>query len=162
MERIDFLHAKALLVLMISIAATLFFILSGLVFGFVNGGGNPFDHFIKVGNVFLYTLNYLSFAAMLAFFIKRSGLTIMLLLAFFLIEMIISGLVNWKFNTYIGNLLPLQCSDELLPLQALKAIGSITGDTRPEAPESLLAICSSLYIVGYYFVVRKKMLTADL
>jgi ABC-type transport system involved in multi-copper enzyme maturation permease subunit len=162
MERLDFLHAKALLILSISLSATLFFLFSGLLFGFINGGGNPFDNIEKVGFVFVYTLNYLSFAAMLAFFIKRSGLSIMLLFAYFLIESIFSGLINWKFNTYIGNLLFLQCSDELLPLQALKAIGSLTGGSKPEAPVSLLVSCSLAYIAIYYFVLRKRMLTADL
>ena len=162
MERLDFLHAKALLVLTISLSATLFFMLTGFVFGFLNGGGNPFENFEKVGYVFLYTLNYLSFSAFLAFFIKRSGLSIMLLLAYFLMEAIISGLINWKFNTYIGNLMPLQCSDELLPLNALKALNNLAGNARPEAPVYLLVGCSIIYIGLYYGFLRRKLLTTDL
>ncbi len=162
MERLDFLHAKALLVLTISLSATLFFMLTGFVFGFLNGGGNPFENFEKVGYVFLYTLNYLSFSAFLAFFIKRSGLSIMLLLAYFLLEAIFSGLINWKFNTYIGNLMPLQCSDELLPLNALKALNNLAGNARPEAPVYLLVGCSILYIGLYYGLLRRKLLTTDL
>ncbi len=162
MERLDFLHAKALLVLSVTISATAFFILTGFVFGFVNGGGNPFDNFGKVAYVFLYTLNYLSFSAFLTFFIKRSGLSIMLLLAYFLVESIMSGLINWKFNTYVGNLMPLQCSDELLPLNALKAINNLTGNARPDAPVYLLVACSIVYVGLYYIVLRRKIQTADL
>jgi len=162
MERIDFLNAKALLVLSISISATIFFLIAGLVFGFANGGGNPFDNFEKVGYVFLYTLNYLSFSAMLAFFVKRSGLSVIFLFAYFLVEGIIGGVINWKFNTYVGNLLPLQSSDELLPLNALKALSSLAGPAKPEASTLLLACFTGGYIVLYYLLLRRKILTSDL
>ena len=162
MERLNFLNAKAFLVLSIALSATFFFILTGLLFGFMNGGGNPFVNFEKVGYVFLYTLNYLSFSAFIAFFIKRSGLSIMLLLAYFLIEAIISGLINWKFDTYIGNLLPLQSSDELLPLNALKTLNNLAGNTQIEAPIYLLVAASVIYISLYYILLRRKLLTTDL
>ncbi len=162
MERIDFLHAKAFLVLSITLAATILFILTGFIFGFANGEGNPLENFEKVGYVFLYTLNYLSFAAFLAFFVKRSGLSVMLLLAYFLMESIISGLINWKFQTYIGNLMPLQCSDELLPLKILKALNAIGGNAKPEAPVYLLIGMSIFYIALYYLLLRRRILKADL
>ncbi len=161
MNRIDFLHAKALLVISLSLGATVFFILTGLIFGFLNGGGNPFENFEVVGYVFLYALNYLSFAGFLAFFIKRSGLSIILLLAYFAVEGILSSLINGKFDTYVGNLLPLQSSDELLPLNVLKSLTEMTG-ARPEAPIYLLVGFSIFYIVLYYFILRRKILTTDL
>jgi hypothetical protein len=161
MERMEFLHAKSMLILLLSFIATLFFALTTLTMGLMKGGTQPFDHAIKILHVFLYTLNYVSFAALISFFIKRSGLSIMLLLAYFLFESIVSGIINWKFDTYLGNLLFLQCSDELLPLQVMKTLSSL-GQSKPEAPESLLMLFSVIYVGLYYFIVRRKLMHSDL
>lgn len=161
-SRMDFLHAKMFLILAITLSATLFFIVIGLIFGFANGGGNPFEGIEKIIYVFLFTLNYLSFSALLAFFIRRSGLSIILLLAYFLMESILGKLINMKLNTQVGNFFPLQSSDELLPWNALKSMANMVGTAKADLPNYAYLIASCVWIGIYYFVLRKKMTTSDL
>lgn len=161
MDRLEFLHAKGLLILCFSLAATLLYMVTALLFGFLSGDTNAVDQSEKTLYVFLFTLNYLSFSAVLAFMVKRSGLSIILLLAYFLVESILSGLINWKFDTFAGNLLPLQCSDELLPLQSLKTLQKLAGKSKPEAPAWSLVSFTVGYIGLYYFLMRRKLLRSD-
>ena len=162
MERIDFLHAKILLILSLSVFSTFVFFLYGLLFGFVNGGGNPFEDIGVLLYAFIYTINYLMFAALIAFFIKRSGLSIMLLLAYFVFEISAKYSINVKFDTILGNYLPLQCSDELLPFNSIRTLSAMAGKPIPEANNMLYVMVSLGYITLYYFILRRKILNSDL
>lgn len=162
MHRLDFLHAKAILILAISIGATLFFYLISLIFGFVHGGGNMFDQNYYILYAFVYTLNYLSFAALLTFIIKRSGLCIIFFFAYLLVETIFTNVINTKFNTSVGNFTPLQSSDELLPFPLLDTLGKMSGLSQEALPAILYVGVSLAYILVYYLVVRRKMLQSDL
>lgn len=162
LTRLEFLHAKVLLVVGICLFAVLLLVLNGLLFGFWNGGGNPMPNSEKILHALVYTVNYVSFSAFLAFFVRRSGLSIILLFAYFLLESILSGFINFQFDTQLGNLLPLQCSDELLPLPAMKSIGNLTGSTKPNLPTFGLVAASLVYIGMYYTILRWRLLTSDI
>jgi len=162
MRRIDFLHSKALLVLSMAIGATLFYALTAFVFGLCNGGGNPLQNMETVVYVFLYTLNYLAFAGLISFFIKRSGLSIILLLAYLLFETIIVNVVNHYFGTFVGNLMPLQSTDELLPLPVWKSLAAMTSTVTHDTPIYLSIVFGIGYIAIYYSLLRYKMLKTDL
>lgn len=162
MERINFLHAKIILIVTLALASTLLFLINAMLFGFISGGGNPFEDIDKLLYSFIYTVNYLMFAAMIAFFIKRSGLSIMLLLAYFIFELVAKHSINVKFDTSIGNYLPLQCSDELLPFNSIKTLSAMAGKPMPEANNMLYVMASLVYIGLYYFILRRKMLNSDL
>ncbi len=162
MHRLDFLHAKAILILAISIGATLFFYLISLIFGFAFGGGNMFDENYFILYAFIYTLNYLSFAALLTFFVKRSGLSIIFFFAYLLVETILTNVINKKLNTSVGNFTPLQSSDELLPFPLLDSLGKMSGLSQEALPAILYVGVSLAYILVYYLVARRKMLQSDL
>lgn len=162
MHRLEFYHGKVFLILTISVISTVFFFILGILFGFLNGGGNPFQQIEKVGYVFLYTLNYTSFAGLLALLLKRSGISIVLLFAYFLFESILTNVINYKLDTNYGNLLPLQCSDELLPFPILKSMGNMIPFQKPEIQPIVYVIATVIYITIYYFIGRRKMLHTDL
>lgn len=162
MSRLDFLHGKVFLILSISIASTLFYVILSYIFGFLNGGGNPLENNIKILYVFIYTLNYISFGALIALFIKRSGISIILFFAYLLLETIITNSINYKFDTVYGSLMPLQSSDELLPLPAMKTLGNMMPSDKPEISLIVCLVASLIYIVLYYFLARRKMQTSDL
>ncbi len=163
-HRLDFLHAKSLLILAMSIATTIMYTLFCLGFGLANGGSGVFDEAHYILYVFIYTLNYLSFAALLTLFIKRTGLSIILFLAYLLLESGISTYVNFRFATKIGNLLPLQASDELLPSKSLAAMKSMVDQASHASaiPEYIFLLVSLVFIALYYFIARRKMLNSDL
>lgn len=164
MHRIDFLHAKALLILAISLASTLFYTILCMIFGFLFGGTGVFEQAMVIAYVFIYTVNYLSFAALLALFLKKTGLTIILFFTYILIEIGISTYINLKFSTQVGNLLPLQCSDELLPLRSMSFLKSMArqATSSTEISPYLYFGISIAFIFLYYFIARRKMLNSDL
>ncbi len=160
LERIDYLHAKLILILILSLSATIFFTLVCLLFGFIGGGGNPLLHAERIIYVFIFTINYLSFAALLAFLMKRSGLAIILFLAYLIFEFFVMKFVNWKFNTFVGSLLPLQSSDELLPMPILNTLSQATGGIATPVMYSIGM--SVFYISSYYLILRHKFLKSDI
>ncbi|MBL7766420.1 MAG: ABC transporter permease [Chitinophagaceae bacterium] len=163
LRRIDFLHGKLMMVFLLSLSATVFYTLSALVFGMLNGGGNPLDEINKVAYVFIYTLNYLTLSALLGFFIRRSALSIILLFAYMMFENSFGMFINWRFETQIGNLLPLQSSDELLPWPMLQSMKSmVPGKVVKSISPVVYFGFSVMYIGLYYFLMRRKMLKTDL
>jgi hypothetical protein len=164
MHRLDFLHAKAYLILAISAAATIFYTVACLVFGLIMGGSGIFEQAHMIIYVFVFTLNYLSFVALLTLFVKRAGLSIILFLAYLMIEAGLSTYINFKSGTEAGGFFPLQTSDELLPLRSLSGLKAMVnpGAAGASMPSYYFLIGSILFIAGYYFIARRKMLHSDL
>lgn len=162
-SRLKFYHAKVALVLAFSFAATLYVVLLGLLFGFTSGSGSAADMFLqieKVGYFFILSVNYLSFGLLIGLWIRRSGLAIGLFLLYCLIiETTIKGLLNWKMDTKLGDYLPLQASDELLPLPLIKMAQALVGDDATSNSGLLLA--SVAWIALYYFIGRRLLLRSD-
>ena len=160
LERLDYLHAKMILILIISIMSTVFFALVSLLFGLIGGGGNPLPHAERILYVLIFTINYLSFVALLAFLMKRSGLAIILFLAYLIFEFFVMKFINWKFSTFVGTLLPLQSSDELLPMPILNTLSNATGGIA--TPIMYSVAMSFFYISSYYLILRSKFLKSDM
>jgi ABC-type transport system involved in multi-copper enzyme maturation permease subunit len=161
-DRAAFFNAKILVVLMLSIAATLFLCLTGLAFGWSFSGSlaHAFDNFQMVGYFFLLSLNYLGLAFFLAIVVRRSGLAIGLFLLYNnIVEHILKSVLNHFSDMPIGNFLPLQASDELLPFQLMQMMKSMM-------PASAISSTTyALVTVGwcavYYFAGRAILLRKD-
>ncbi len=156
-SRMDFFHGKVALVLAGSVLATVFMVLIGLVAGLSVGGFSGIDGgWEKVLFFFIYTVNYLGFAALLAFWLRRSGLAIgMFFLYSFIIENMVRGLINWKSPEPVGNFLPLQSSDQLLPFPILKAIGNMI--TKTSDFNVWLYVGVSCLWIGVYYLLGKRL-----
>lgn len=160
-SRLNFFHAKAALVVALSVATTLFLIITGAAFGIVYSGSasDMFSGFLKVGYFFLLTLNYLGAGFFLAIWIRKSGLAIALFMMYCLIiEVAASAIFNYTTHTKWGNFLPLQASDELLP-SPLAAI--VSGGVQP-VPDYAYLIATILWIGVYYFAGRSMVLNRDM
>lgn len=162
-SRLKFYHAKVALVLAISAIATLYVFLLGTLFGLGSGSGSAADMFVqieKIGYFFILTVNYLSFGLLIGIWIRRSGLAIGLFLLYTLIiEATVKGLLNWKMDTKLGDYLPLQASDELLPLPLMKMAQALVG-TDATSYNTLLLV-SIGWIALYYFIGRRLLLRSD-
>lgn len=161
-KRLEFFHAKVLLVVVLSLLATCYLFIIGLVFGLINSASlsGMFTDFQQVAYFFLLSLNYLGFALFIAIWIRRSGLAIGLFLLYsFIIENIIKFAVNHTADTPIGNLLPLQCSDELLPLPLMQMARTfIPGGTTISMTTYVAATigwCVIYYLAGRTLLARK-------
>lgn len=162
-SRLQFYHAKILLNVVLSFLATLYLFLLGVLFGGINSGSlnGMFSEFQQVGYFFLLSLDYLGFALLIAIWIKRSGLAIGLFLLYsMIIENILKGIINHNMDKPLGNLLPLQASDELLPfplMQMAKAMMPM-GATLSMTTYVLVAM---VWCAVYYFAGRVILLKND-
>ena len=161
-SRLDFYHAKWQVVAGLSIFTTLFVFIIGVVFGATYGSIASFPgNIIYLFYVWVLSLNYYAFALLLSIFFKRSGIAIGI---FFLYSMIIeslaSKLTNWAGDTDLGNFMPLQCSDELLPFPLTDMVKSIAG-VAAGPPPWVFVITSFAWIVIYYVAGRLKLLSSD-
>jgi len=161
-KRLQFYHAKVGLVLLFSLAATLYVFIIGTLFGFSNSGNasGMFTDISKVLYFFILSVNYLGFALLIGLLIKRSGLAIGLFMLYCLIiENILNGILNWTFDTNPGNYLPLQASDELLPLPLLDMMKAMIQTTTPDVMPNIIA--SIAWCAVYYFAGRRLILRSD-
>lgn len=162
-NRMQFYHAKILLVVMLSLLATLFLFILGVLFGGINSGSlsGIFTEFEQVGYFFLLSLDYLGFALFISIWIRRSGLSIGLFLLYsMIIENILKGVINHYSDKPYGNLLLLQSSDELLPfplMQMAKAMMKM-GDTLSMTTYVSMTVC---WCLVYYFAGRIILLRND-
>jgi ABC-2 type transport system permease protein len=161
-QRLEFYHAKVYLVLAISIVCTLYVFITGLLFGISTSGSldHMFSGLDKVFYFFVLTLNYLGLALLISVYIKRSGLSIGLFLLYCLvIENILKGILNWKFDTKYGDFLPLQSSDELLPFPLMQMAQNLIGAAKPSYMP--LVLTSLAWCAVYYFIGRRLLLKSD-
>jgi len=161
-NKMDFYHSKILLILTFSIAATLYMFLMGALFGDIYSGSlRDIDMGIEqVGYFFLLSLNYMGFAFFIALWIRKSGLAIGLFMLYSLIiETALKHLINFKFDTSNGNLLPLQASDEMLPFPLMKMAQQMTGQS--SMPMSTYISVTIVWCLIYYFAGRLLLMRRD-
>ncbi|MDR3680685.1 MAG: hypothetical protein P4L41_12030 [Flavipsychrobacter sp.] len=163
-KRIDFLNAKVLLVVILSLLATVYFFILGSGFGLAYSGSanNLLSGYDKIFYFFLLSVNYLGFAMMIAMWIKRSGLAISLFLLYsIMIEGILQKILNWKLGSNYGDFLPLQSSDELLPFPMMKMAAHMMGANIQATVPQYFVIATILWCVVYYFICRSMLLRRD-
>ncbi len=164
-SRLDFFHAKVLLTVLLAVFTTIYTGIWCLIFGAGYSGG--FDlmtrNMEKLFYFFLLCLNYYGFAMMLSFLLKRSGLVIGLFMIYVLmVESIAAAYLNWQFKgMYIGNFLPLQCSDELLPFPLMKMTQGMMNPQSAPPSDYAYVIASCVYILLYYFISRRQLSRSD-
>ncbi len=161
-SRLDFFHGKVALALAGSALATLYVMLLGLIAGLLVGGVSGMESgWEKLFFFFVYALNYIGFAALIAFWIRRSGLSIGLFLLYsFILENMIKGIVNWKSPYPVGNFMPLQAADELLPFPIVKFVGGMLFNGPVFSAWAYLLV-SCLWIAVYYFLGRRLIQKRD-
>ncbi len=163
-SRAQFLHAKWLVVLMMSLATTLFTMLVGIGFAVANGSSISYmtDSLESIAYVFVLTLNYFGFAMTLSLFLKRSGMTIIIFLLYtYIAETMAYGLTKHVLHSEAGNYLPLQCSANMLEFPLFQMAKNMLKDQSTGPTKTMLAAISCVWIVIYYFVGRMKLLKSD-
>lgn len=156
MSRWEFLFSKLLFILSLSLVATLFLFITGVIIGFNNTPENGSASFVENSEFllayFVQILAYLVFALMLGYLIKRSGLAIALLLLY---TVIIEPVIAYSLPDYIDQYLPLSILNDLIQFPFTRYIGESVQTTI-----SLAGICISLlYTIlfsGFVYLLLKK------
>jgi len=163
-SRLDFLHSKVLLIVLISVVLTILYTVLSIIFGLTHGGGTISNGAEHILYVFVALMNYLSFCALLALFIKRSGLTIILFFAFIIFEEMAVTLLNKLVDLSVDKFFPLDCSDSLFPFPLGGLAKAALQKEELGIPDEFTSyvIISGLYILLYYGIARWRMQKADL
>ena len=162
LSRTNFFHAKWILVLLLSLAVTLFTFSLGIFFGIAHGSSlsNAGGNIIKIFHVFILTLNYFGFALTLSLLLRRSGMSIIIFLLYcYMIEVMLQQFLNWKIGSHPGNYLPMQCSAELFYFPLPNNMGKVLH--RDTSGETSFMIASGLWLAAYYCIGRIRMLKSD-
>lgn len=162
--RMQVMHAKWLLVIMLTVFTTLYVFIVGTCFGAANDTMANFPGDIEnLFYFFILTLNYYSFGLLIATLVKRSGIAIGLFFLYVMfLEKIVQSAGNWITGTEFFNLMPLQASDELLPMPFLKMAKTMMGGNElPPITNTTYVIVSVVWIIIYYLICRFRLQRSD-
>lgn len=165
-QRLQFYHAKWLVVILLSLITTVVSFLLSAILGFsTNGSLAGFTGGLaSIGYLFILTLNYCGFALTLSVLMRRSGLAIGIFLLYsMLIETILHGVMNGHYKLeYDALFLPLQCSDHLLPFPLMAMAENLSRSGKPAAShDSWYLAASCIWIAMYYLLGRRRLLRSD-
>lgn len=159
--RMQFYHSKWLMAFVFAVATTLFVFITGFILGAANDSMSNFPGKIEhLFYLFILCLNYYGFALMLGLLFKRSGITIGI---FFMYYLIIENLGEKLLNRYLpnaGDYMPLQASDELLPLPLMDLLKAMVLPDKAPAMSGFV-IASLAWIIIYYIIGRLRLVKSD-
>lgn len=162
LSRLQYYHAKWLVVFSLTVFTTLYVFIVGTIFGAVNDSFSNFPGNINgLFYVFVLAFNYYAFAMLIGFFFKRSGIAIGIFFLYsMIIESMLKGIMNFRNSLDLGNYLPLQASDELLPFPIVEFIKSMTQLEKAPALTGYV-IASFAWIIIYYIIGRLRLVKSD-
>lgn len=121
-SRKDFMLAKMIDVVIISLLITLLYTGVALVIGLLNteaGKGQPFAMVHYIGLFALQTFSQLSLAFLVGLLVRRSFIALAIFVFYFIIvEPIAINFLKFRYKSGIGEYFPLELSDRLLPQPA--------------------------------------------
>lgn len=170
LSRNEFFASKLYLVIVFSTFATLYYAIIAFVVGWINTPEVNMELALTnewaIPRFFLMSLGYLTFAMMIAYLIRSSGLGVFLYLSFVLM---IEPLMRYGHMELIGkdfvNYYPMNSVEDLMPLPLLKLADFIKTkdmDTSILLPYKTAAILSSVYILFFVAVSYLSFTKRDL
>ena len=168
-SRIEFLHVKIGMAVLMAIGSMLIIIITALLFGFASGTSFSLNGFENVGYFLLKAITYNMVAILISLLTKKSGVAIAVFFIYTIFENGISLLLFFlaiklkrDSGTDLGNLgnyLPMNASDGLLtsPLDRFSGMAVLPSDYNWIVLSFALA-----YLILFYWWSRKKMLGSDL
>ncbi len=159
-SRMDFLKAKLSMLIFFVVSATLLVILTALLTGSIYSPGGAGDIMAGFKYVFYFVLMstmYLIAGYVIAIFIKRTGLAIVIYFAVVCIVDNILWLIMTMKKSQAGYLLPLESTDSLLP-NPFKP-GML--ENRTLADQTLI-ITAVIYLVLFAYLIQQHFRKIDL
>jgi ABC-type transport system involved in multi-copper enzyme maturation permease subunit len=107
LTRKEYFNAKILTILVLSLVATLVYVISTLAIGITHTPGADlaliFDNNWAITKFFLLSLGYLSFGLMIGFLVRKSGIAIFLYMTYIMflepiLKFLIIGLFTWQWE----------------------------------------------------------------
>lgn len=165
-SRGQFIGVKLAEVLLLSVVATVFIILTALGFGFI-GNKAPAGVSIWTGSrfVFFYFIQILSFsliAFLLSILIKRAGLAMGVFFIYMIVEKIIVGVTHGIYKSNAADYLPEEVTSSLIPFPYIKSIIPPEQVARWERLIPVYLAIACVYILIYCVVTSRYFQKSDL
>ncbi len=159
--RTQFIVTKLVCGVVVALVSTLFVFLTAMFFGLTAESSDfSFENFQYIFYFFLQALSYCWLAVFFSLLFKRSGISIGV---FFLYTIVLENVLVQALNHYAngsGKYLPIQSSDELLPLPFLEKVQQ---QISPNEVNTTLQLALVLvYLAAYFFFSKRKFETDDL
>jgi len=139
-SRNEFMTAKMMDVVIISLLVTLTYVLISIVIGSLNmdeSTGNMWSKGNYIALFFLQTFAQLSIAFLLAFLIRKAFIALGVFMFYFLAEMITVAILNNKDLDHISRFLPMEVSDKIIPPPAFTSRMGESSDWYTKALEDV-------------------------
>ncbi|ATL45929.1 hypothetical protein COR50_01440 [Chitinophaga caeni] len=163
-SRQQFFYAKLMPIFILALFSTVLIALTGWIAGYeVDDLLNVNKGTTYIFYSFLQSLDYLLAALFIGVYVKRAALSI----AIYFMYAILGGesLVRFLLNRYIGgevgNFLPLQVSDEMIPIPGLDKLPGKSGFSSEYNTETYL-IATLIYIAIFIYLIYRKLQKSDL
>ena len=158
LSRSEFMVSKFFLILLLSLSATVFILISGLVFGFVYSSDYGLMDVVKYSGFlpayFLQVTMYLLIAFLLALLIKRTGLAMGLLILY---TYIVEPIVVFRIKTeWIKGLFPVEAINNLIRFPFGKYLLRETQDYVAMQDLCIGLGYIALFVFLIYLVLKKR------
>jgi ABC-type transport system involved in multi-copper enzyme maturation permease subunit len=159
LTRFEFTTSKFLMILIISVFSVVVVFLAGLIIGISQSDSefslDIFNKSIFLLGYFLELLLYLNFALFIGIWLKRTGISIFVVLIY---PLLIEPLIRWQFPDYIDQFFPIKAMDQLIVFPFPKYVGIPVPDTIPILTITIaLFWILALFALSYYFLKRKSL-----
>ena len=168
-SRADFINVKIVMVLIMSLVATLWVFIVALGIGYISGDPFSFDKFEFIGYFFIQSVSVLMLSLLISVLVKRAALAIAIFIAYvYILENVLGGLMNYmsiRSNgskmgyTPIGDVLPINSTDALIPFPFFRNM--INAAVHSFSDVILLAL-AAVYLFLYVYFSKRKFSRSDL
>jgi ABC-2 type transport system permease protein len=170
-SRLQFIHVKIVMALLVAIFSTILVFFTALAFGFSSGTAFSTHGIAHVGFFFLKALSYNMIALLIGVLIRRTGFAIGVFFIYMGVENFISQLLDvWSVSLRKHNNLDLGSMGDYLPMNS--ADGMLTFPSNPlklmakgvlptDYPWLVLSLCIA-YLLLFYWATVNRMLKTDL
>jgi|SRR5215831_6747772 len=159
--RTQFIVTKLMCGVVVAFVSTLFVFLTAIGFGLTAEDSTfSFENFQYIFYFFLQALSYCWLAVFFSLLFKRSGISIGV---FFLYTIVLENVLVQALNYYAngaGKYLPIQSSDELLPLPFLEKVQEQISPSTVNTTLQLILVL--VYLAAYFFFSKRKFERDDL
>jgi hypothetical protein len=158
-SRSNFISVKIVETVIFAFISTVMVFLTSIIFGNMDDKAFSWQNVHFIGYFFLQALSYGLFALLFAILFRRGGLAIGV---FFLYAVVLENLLAGLLNKYAGNIgryLPLESSDNLIPLPIFWQVQNQL--IKPQNIPALL-VAVGIYLIIYVTFIHRKFLRDDL
>ena len=162
-SREHFFLAKVCQIFILVSLSTLFLVLISLVMALMSNASSLAYFFSKIDYLFYYFLQvlvYLSFCLLLGILIRRSGLAIVILMAYAMFELYLIGKTFDKDHLEIATFFPFNTPFNILQPSILKYLPVTISKVEPQVIDflalSVVFIYIGVFLLGTYFFLKRK------